>query len=99
LQIAEQTAYQNCNIVGQYCNVARKSISGLTVIGAWLGIGLVLVKPRCFVTFCHSEASEITSSCHESVKDFHVRAFNSKRFPISKVRIVTVTKFAISICQ
>jgi hypothetical protein len=29
---SEQSAYQNCNIVGQYCNVARKRTSGLTVI-------------------------------------------------------------------
>jgi hypothetical protein len=28
---SEQSAYQNCNIVGQYCNVARKRTSGLTV--------------------------------------------------------------------
>jgi hypothetical protein len=29
---SEQCAYQNCNIVGQYCNVACKRTSGLTVI-------------------------------------------------------------------
>jgi hypothetical protein len=28
---SEQSAYQNCNIVGQYCNVACKKTSGLTV--------------------------------------------------------------------
>jgi hypothetical protein len=28
---SEQSAYQNCNIVGQNCNVARKRTSGLTV--------------------------------------------------------------------
>jgi hypothetical protein len=28
---SEQSAYENCNIVGQYCNVARKRTSGLTV--------------------------------------------------------------------
>jgi hypothetical protein len=29
---SEQSAHQNCNITGQYCNVARKRTSGLTVI-------------------------------------------------------------------
>jgi hypothetical protein len=28
---SEQSAYQHCNIVGQYCNIARKRTSGLTV--------------------------------------------------------------------
>jgi hypothetical protein len=28
---SEQSGYQNCNIVGQYCNVARKRTFGLTV--------------------------------------------------------------------
>jgi hypothetical protein len=30
---SEQSAYQNCNIVGQYCNVACKRTSALTVMG------------------------------------------------------------------
>jgi hypothetical protein len=30
---SEQSDYQNCNIVGQYCNVARKRTSGLAVNG------------------------------------------------------------------
>jgi hypothetical protein len=41
---SEQSAYQNCNILGQYCNVARTRTSILTVSTCWrLQIYLFLV--------------------------------------------------------
>jgi hypothetical protein len=39
---SEQSAYQNCNIAGQYCNVARKITSGLTVM-------ICISKEKCIV--------------------------------------------------
>jgi hypothetical protein len=40
---SEQSAYQNCNIVGRYCNVARKKTSGLTVSNSFYHLCLLLI--------------------------------------------------------